>query len=131
MKPPDGSIVHDSFAGQWWIGKDGILYSIAKRNAHKPTEEESQHEIEKLRAMVGEKKVCMIVDVTYASASSREGREQSATQLEKIVQAMAIVTSSPLGRMVANMFFSLKPPSYPIKMFNNPEDAQKWIGQFV
>jgi hypothetical protein len=44
---------------------------------------------------------------------------------------MAIVTSSPLSRMMANLFFSFKPPQYPVKMFQNEKDATEWIRQYL
>ncbi|MGZ4056596.1 MAG: DUF7793 family protein [Bacteroidia bacterium] len=130
MTPPENTEIHESIGGTWWI-KNDILYSVGKKNAPKPTPEEAEKELELFKKIVGNKKICMILDISTAKPSSREERDRAAVELEKLVKAMAMVTTSPFSRMVANLFFGLKPPSYPVKMCSSVEEAEEWIKQYV
>lgn len=130
MTPPDNVEIHESSGGIWWISED-VLYSIGKKDAPKLSKEEGLKELELFKEIIGDRKICMVLDITHAKPSQREERDLAAVELEKLVKAMAMVTTSPLGRMVANLFFGLKPPSYPVKMFSNIEDAKVWIKQYV
>jgi hypothetical protein len=42
-----------------------------------------------------------------------------------------MITTSPVSKMIANLFFGFKPPSYPVKMFTNKEEAVSWIKQYL
>jgi len=126
---PQGIPVHESSTGYWWI-KDDILYSLGKKDAVRGTKEEEEADLKKFKEIIGDRKMCMILDITYAKPSKREERDRAAEELQKMVKAMAMVTTSPLGRMVANLFFGLKPPTYPVKMFSNLPDAEEWIRQY-
>ena len=51
--------------------------------------------------------------------------------VESVTKAMAIISASPLGRMVANLFFGFKPPVYPVKFCATQEEAKEWIKQYL
>jgi len=131
IKIPEHITVHDEPTGKWWIDEDGILYSIGKKDAPKPTPEESEKNIQRFKELFGEKKICMMLDITHAKPSTREEREEAAVQMEKMVKAIAMLTTSPLSRMLANLFFGLKPPSYPVKIFTNEKDAREWLRKYL
>ncbi len=42
-----------------------------------------------------------------------------------MIKAMDLISNSAAGRMIANLFFGLKPPSFPTKMFNNESVARE------
>lgn len=75
--------------------------------------------------------MCMLLDITYARPSRKEDRDEAAELLAKVVKAMAMVSRSPLGRMIANLFFGLKPPPYPVKMFSDEKEAKEWLRQYL
>ncbi|UPT67368.1 MAG: STAS/SEC14 domain-containing protein [Sphingobacteriales bacterium JAD_PAG50586_3] len=81
--------------------------------------------------MADGKKFCMLVDVTYSTPSNKQVREYVAVEFPKIVQALAMVSASPVGRMVANLFFALKPAPYPAKMFSSEEEAKQWLKKYL
>jgi hypothetical protein len=116
-----------------WFDKDGIMYSVAKEDA--PIDrsmEDIRKEMDALRKIIGNKKVCLIIESNSRGTSPpKEQRDFLAEQINSITKAMAIISTSPLSRMVANLFFSFKPPPYPFKMFSNEKDAKQWIKQFV
>jgi hypothetical protein len=129
IKPPENTEIHESSSGYWWL-KDDILYSIGKKDAERPTPEDEERQLLEFKKIVGDRKVCMILDVTHAKPTGRQDRDRAAVELEKLVKAMAMVSKSPLGRMVVNLFFGLKPPTYPVKMFPTLQEAEEWIRQY-
>jgi len=132
MEIPKDAKTYDLTSSIMWFDKDGILFSIPKPG--KPPElnkEEILKEMEKFKEIIGHKKVCM---VSEANANSRpptkEERDFIAEVINEVTQAMAIVSTSPVARMIANLFFGLKPPPYPAKMFSNEKEAVEWIRQY-
>jgi len=133
MEIPKNVKTYDMRSSTMWLDEDGILFSVPKPDAPlEQTNEEIKVEMEKIRAMLNNKKVCMILESNPNSKPpKREQRDFIASEIESITKAMAIVTNSPLSRMIANLFFGLKPPSYPVKMFSNDAEAKNWIKQYL
>lgn len=115
-----------------WFDEDGILYSIPKSGPQPAGKEETLAQMEELRKLLGYKKACMIIVTdSMEPPPKREDRDWIAKELDSVVKAMGIISTSPFSRMVANLFFGLKPPTYPVKFFGNQEDARKWIQQYL
>ena len=131
MTAPPNIEVHDHLTSVWWIEESGILCSVSKKNAPKPTREQSMEQFADLRKYIGDNKICMLLDITYSLPSTKEEREYGSEELNKIVQALALISGSALGKMVANLFFNLKPPPYPVKMFTNETEAREWLKQYL
>ena len=83
------------------------------------------------RRVVGPEKVCLLIDVTHSTETTKEVRGYAAQELPKVVKAIAMVSSSALGKMVANLFFNLKSQPYPVRMFNNEKEAKAWLEKFL
>ena len=131
MKPPENIEIHDHLTSIWWIGDDGILCSISKKNPPEVTREQSIEQLEDLKSVTGGKKMCMLLDITYARPTKREEREWAAEQLANVIKAVAFISNSALGKMVMNLFFNLKPPPYPAKMFTSEQEARDWLKQYL
>ena len=133
MKPPPNAKMIEWPTSTMWFDEDGILYSVPKSGAvHPKTKEESLEEMERFRKLVGGKKTCMIAKTdNTAPPPKTEDRDWIAKELDSIVKAMAIISASPLSRMVANLFFGFKPPSYPVKFFSNEKEAKEWMKQYL
>jgi hypothetical protein len=133
MEIPANIKTYDMTTSTMWFDQDGILFSVPKPNA--PTEqskEEMNEEMDKFREITGGKKVCMVLETNHNSRPpKKEERDFIAEQLTSVTKAMAIVTSLPLSRMVANLFFGFKPPPYPVKMFSNEKEAKEWVKQYL
>ena len=121
-----------------WLDDDGVLYSIPKPGVVPPetmTREETLEEMRKFKEAVGltnGKKACMILETNSTSKPpKKEDRDFIAEQLNEITKAMAVISSSPLSRMIANLFFGLKPPVYPVRFFSNEKEAKEWIKQYL
>lgn len=134
MKIPKDVEVID-FAGSFmWFDKDGILFSSPKPGFVPPelTREESKAQMDEFKKICGGKKVCMVLESNSNSkAPKKEDRDFIAQQLDEVTKAMGIITTSPLSRMVANLFFGLKPPPYPVKFFKDEKEAAEWVKQYL
>jgi hypothetical protein len=116
-----------------WFNEDGILYSVPKPGIPPDLNfEEIKKEMDHLREFIGHKKVCFLAESNPNSKPpNKQERDFIAEQINTVVKAMAIVTSSPVSKMIANLFFGLKPPPYPAKMFSNEHEAKEWIKQYL
>jgi hypothetical protein len=130
---PRGAEVIEMPSSTIWFDKEGILYSISKEAPPGGRSMEAiKSETERFRKIIGNKKVCIVLASNSGTVSPpREQRDAIAAELNSIAKAIAVVSASPLSRMVANLFFSFKPPAYPMKIFSNQQDARNWIRQFL
>src|SRR5687768_15856053 len=114
-------------SGSWiWFDESGILCCVSKKRTGGQTVDEAVESMAEFRRIVGPEKVCMLIDVTHSTETTREVRAYAAEELPKVVKAIAMLSSSALGKMVANLFFNLKSQPYPVKMFDNEKDARAW-----
>lgn len=115
-----------------WYDKDGVLYSKSKQQSHVQTREERELQMQEFKKLTGGQKKCLILETNHSAPMPRkEERDWIASELEKITRAMAVIATSPLSRMMANLFFGFKPASYPVKFFSNEKDAKEWIKQYL
>lgn len=113
-----------------WFDENGICCSVSKK--HPPQSlEETKKAVEDFKKLTNGKKICMLLDITNSTPSSKEVRDYAAEEMPNLVIAIAMISQSPLGRMVANLFFGLKPPPYPTKMFSNEKEAKEWLKQYL
>ena len=87
--------------------------------------------MEEFKKITKWKKVCLLIDTTNSTPSSKEVRDYAAEIFPELVKAIAMVSKSALGRMIANLFFGLKPPPYPVKMFSEEAEAKEWLKQYL
>lgn len=116
-----------------WFDGDGLLYSAAKGGPPvNRSMEDLTEDMKKVRNFIGSRKVCIIIESNNRSGSPpREQRDAIADALNAVTKAMAVVSSSPLSRMVANLFFSFRPPAFPMKLFANVHEAREWISKYL
>ncbi len=132
MDIPAGIQTHEMPSSIIWI-KDGIVYSTPKIGiSQELSAEQMKQDMNKFKEIVGREKICMVVEINPKSKpASKEERDIVASEIANITKAMALITSSHITRMIANLFFGFKPPSYPVKMFSNEREATNWIKQYL
>jgi hypothetical protein len=116
-----------------WIDEERVLYSMPKKS--KPvlaSMEEIQKEMDFIRSLCRNQKMCIIIESDARnSAPPKEQRDLIAREITSVTKALAILTTSPLSRMAANIFFNFRPPAYPYAIFSDLKKAQKWIQSYV
>lgn len=130
LTPPSDVKVHDMTITTAWFDEDGILYAVSKKGVGR-TMENARKTLEGFKKLLDGSRVCLLVDSTYSSQTPREIRDYVAEEFPHMFKAIAIISGSALGKMVANIFFTIKKPAYPIKIFNNENEAKKWLKQYV
>ena len=133
MEIPKHLKTYDLTSSTVWFNEEGILFSKPKPDAPvSPSNEEIKVDMDRLRGIIGNRKVCLVGESNPNSKPpKKEQRDYIADEISSITKAMALVASSPVSRMLANLFFSFKPPNYPIKMFSTEAEAVSWIRQYL
>ena len=49
----------------------------------------------------------------------------------RLCSQTALVVGSPVSRVIGNFFVGLNRPTYPCKIFDDPELAAQWLREFV
>jgi hypothetical protein len=84
-----------------------------------------------IRQVSGQEKSCVIVDTTHCVPVTKKLRDHLGEQLPGVVRAAAVVSESVYGKLVAEIFFTLKPQPYPHRIFENKEEAKKWLSEYL
>jgi hypothetical protein len=126
---PDDAEIIETPVTTFWIDKEGILFSQPLDVER--TEENVKHSLAILKQRLGDKKVCMISDTTYTPPYTVDARVLLAEEMPKMFKAVAVLSCSPLGKMIGSLLFLSKRSSYPVKMFDNAEEAKAWLKQYL
>ena len=130
MVIPDNTEVFEFPASTMWFDENGILCSIAKKVPQQTIEEAKKTMVE-FKKIIGGKKVCLLSDSTHSPPANKEMRDYAAEVIPEIVKAVAIISRSAVGKMAANLFFSIKKQPYPVKMFTDETEAKEWLKQYL
>lgn len=128
---PQGKHIKNTPRSYYWFDGEGILYVVSKKGAPPGNIEEMKQLLEDFTKETGGKKFCILTDITHAQPNDKPTREFIAVEFPKIVKAMAMVSASPVGRVVGSLFLALKPGPYPAKIFNNEQHAKEWLKQYL
>lgn len=127
LYPTDGEEIIERPADFMWFRKDGILCTVPKEEVKEMSLAEMMEQVDEFQALYGKGKFKMLSVINPKAKSNKEGRDFAAEILPDIVDGIAIINNSPLGRMAINLFIGLKPPTYPLKIFKNQEEALEWL----
>ena len=110
-----------------WLGDDGII----RIRPHSRLREELDDAVANVSAVakVGQGvRRRLLVDLSDAGPQSNECREYyMSTESKKNITAMAIVTRSLLGRIIANLILGSNRTSVPVRLFSGEAEALAWL----
>lgn len=126
---PENAQTYELLNSIVWFDESGILFSKPKETEYiEQTIENISSEIVRFKDITGNTKVKLIVEAhPKAKPIKKRDRNYIAGEYAKVIERMAVLTTSPVIKTITNIFFSFNPPPYPIKMFSNVEDAKAWI----
>jgi hypothetical protein len=130
MEIPNNVSVTETETSAFWLDQNGILCVVSKKGPPQ-TIDDIKITLAKLYSVLNGKKACMLIDVSNSGESTKEVRDFAAEEFPKFVKAIALVSSSELGRMLANLFFNIKQQPYPTKMFTDETEAREWLRQYM
>lgn len=132
MEIPKGATLYEHPLASYWMDSDGIWYAVSKETPR--TLEMMRDNVAFLKKIFENKRVCLIADASKVSPYDKETRNYLAKELNNLYKAMAIISTSSIGRMVANTFILshlLNPLPVPMKMFKNEKEAKEWLREYL
>ena len=111
-----------------WMEDDGII-----RMHFKPTTQHGLQEaidvVEAHNRLAEEVPRGVIADIRdVTTGADRSAREYYVShESSRLKTGMAMLVSSPLQRMLGNIFFRINRPPYPSRMFADEQDAIHWL----
>lgn len=129
MKIPPKTELFKTPINTTWLGQDKIVYSISTPGERSIANFLPMFEIYKKLSQNGSVKISIIIDFSDAQPLSNDVREYLYTELPKYVKALALVSKTPQGKMLANIFKELHTQQYPISVFDDVDYAREWIAR--
>lgn len=129
MKVPVNTKIYETEVQTLWFDDDGILCGRSKDFPRTLQNQRQTYDL--IRKISGNKKVCYLSEVTRIQAPDKETREFVVAESSNLFKAVAVISDSFVGRMIANILFNMRRQPYPVKMFSNEDDAKKWLKQFL
>lgn len=125
MKIPENAVEVTCFYS--WMGEDGIARTKVKPGAE-VTVDFARENSTAVNALFTGKKYPLLIDARGIKSMTRDARNQFSTKgRETNVLAFGIVIGSPLSRVIGNFFMGINKPAVPTRLFDNEEDAEKWL----
>jgi hypothetical protein len=129
QEPKDKSKIYMGEMATFWFDEDGVLCAITNNSPR--TIENLRRNFDFIRQITGDKKSCLLSDITHSAALDKKAREFSAEEFPKLFKAMAIYSSNDYGKLVADPFIVMKEQSIPIKYFSDEYSAREWLVQYL
>lgn len=129
MEVPKNAI---DITGYWtWMGDDGIVRTKVKPGMD-ITLELAMENSRTVNSLFVDKKFPLLIDSRGIRSMTREGREYFSTRgRETNTCAFGIIIKSPISRSVGNFFLGLNKPAVPTRLFDNEQDALKWLKNYL
>lgn len=112
------------------LREDGILKTIVRNNF--AIEEEHAVEIMERLANLDYPRPPLLVDMRQMKSITKGARQAfAASGKRKAVSAVALLSGSYTGTVVANFFIELDGPSLPTRMFTSEAKAVEWLTPYL
>ncbi len=115
-----------------WLGKDGIVRLIYILDNTELTRADAEENIVAIAKAGGGRKRLLLADIRKIKSADRESRVFSASAAAvKVITALAIFISSPVGKVLGNIFMRINNPPYPTRLFTSEAEAIEWLKGFI
>lgn len=113
-----------------WIDPQRIVY-ICFKESERHGIEEAQEVVEAHNQLADGVPVCVLADIRAVKVGAdRAARKYYVSpESSEFKSGMAMLVSSPMQRMLGNIFLKLNRPPYPTRLFSQEEEALKWLDQ--
>jgi len=116
----------------YWDAENGIVWGELFGNL--PTEELAKENVDaqqRLRDDLNKKQTRVLIDMTQVTEIAKSARDYFANERTASIQrATALLTKSPVSRVIGNFFMGLNKPICPTRMFTDPQKALEWLQTF-
>ncbi len=128
MKTPiDKQLFKSEIATYWWEGE--ILYSVSNKVLR--TKENVKANFEMVQEITHQKPVCLLTFVSNSGKPDKATQEYVREVLPRAYKAMAMVSSSGVGKIIMNVLFKFIASPIPMKSFSDEEKAEVWLKKYL
>jgi hypothetical protein len=131
LLPSSEDVVMERMNDFLWFDENGFICSVPKEEPIPLSRKEFLDQVAEWEEKYGLEKRCMITVVNPYVKSSKEERDFAAEIFPKYLKALAIINHSALGRMAINLFVGLRPPTFPMKVFKDSNEAKNWLKKYA
>ena len=120
-----------SSTGLTWLNENGIIIAVA--NEHETHTLKDAEENNRVTIILAQDiRRPFLIDMTKVKSMSREARAfYAGPEPMKALTAVAILTNSNMGKLVANFFLGLTKPQLPTRLFTDADAAIQWLSQYL
>ncbi|MFL5753061.1 MAG: STAS/SEC14 domain-containing protein [Bacteroidia bacterium] len=118
---------YETALGKYWL--DGEILHFQAGNAPR-TIPHVKENFGTIRRAMNNKKVCLLADLSDISPLEKDTRDYIVREVQQTYSAVAFVSDSHLGNVIAKMFLMLKEPGFPGRKFSDEKEAIAWLKQF-
>jgi len=122
-----GVITHPKF--RMWLRPDGIVV-VAWVPKITALLEDATACLDAMAQITGGRRCPLLVNMLDTGPQDRKTRAEW-TRRSDLSSAVALVVSTPLSRVVGNLFLSVSRLPFPVRLFDNEESALAWLKDFV
>src|SRR6478609_1541938 len=113
--------------GEVWLGEDGII-RIEIRNPREHTLPDAVENVEAVRRAGGGVRRPLLSRVAAPGPMTNDARAYYASaDAARAITALAMVTTSVLGRIVANLLIGLNSTPIPMRLFGSEHAGLAWL----
>ncbi len=129
LRPPVDAV--STATGLTWLDKSGIIIAVANEHELHTLKDAEENNRLTIRLAQGVRRP-FLIDMTKVKSMSREARAfYAGPEPAKALLAVAILTTSNIGNLVANFFLRLTKPSLPTKLFTDADEAMDWLSRYL
>jgi hypothetical protein len=126
VPPPFPPVAAES--REWRVGvADGIVYVEIKAGGFMG-EAQARAVNSAIRSVAGPGPHRILCDISAPHEDSAGARRfGSSLEAREVSKAVALVVSSPVARVIGNAFLTIRPPPYPVRLFQSREEGLAWL----
>lgn len=91
------------------------------------TIDDARAALEGIALVAGPERARTLVDMRRIRSISKEGREHFRDATSSVCSRVAMLVSSPVGRVIGNFFFRTVASGMPKRLFNDEDAAILWV----
>ena len=111
--------------------ENGIIMAKVNKNARQ-TLDDAKEALEAYKKIYPGYACPMCVDISDAESISIEARVfYSSDEFNEVHNSIALIVNSFTAKTLANLYLKVNKPFRPTKMFNNNNEALKWLRRFI
>jgi hypothetical protein len=113
------------------LGGDGIV-RILYVSGIEETLEHAKENVAAVTTIADGKKRPLLIDISGLGSIEQRARQYFAgEEPSKVALATALITNSPVARIIGSFFLGLNKPNFPVRLFTSEREATRWLRGFL